>query len=62
MDFSNFKLEPPTYKINNIHVTINVINLGLNAGSYPIAGLEGLSFGGLGAPFDLLGTYGTEGT
>jgi hypothetical protein len=64
MELDNFKFQPPTYKFNNTNVTINIINLGLNSGSYPIAGLNGLSFNGLGAPLNLIGaykTYGVEG-
>ncbi len=47
---------PPTFEIHNTNVTINFSGLSLNLGSYPTAGLHGLSSGGLGAPINLLGS------
>ena len=59
MEKKTLNYKPPLYKIFNTNVTINIPGLSLNFGTYPNAGLNGLSFGGNGAPLSLLGAYRT---
>jgi hypothetical protein len=55
MELKTTEYKPPTYRLYNTNVTINIPGLSLKLGSYPNAGLQGLSFGGIGLPLNLLG-------